>query len=157
MAEVNDPDALVLTAQIVSAHVAHNTVSPDQLPDLIRNVFAALGNVAKPVEEKREPAVPVRQSVRSDSIICLEDGKKFSMLKRHLMTDHKLTPQQYREKWGLPHDYPMVAPSYAIVRSTLAKKIGLGRIGKGGKTIAKKAVAARIKTGRPRGRPRKLA
>lgn len=155
MAEnVNDPDALALTAQIVSAHVAHNSVSPDQLPDLIRNVFAALGKVASPVPEKREPAVPIRQSVRADCIICLEDGKKFSMLKRHLNTDHKMTPQQYREKWGLPHDYPMVAPNYAIVRSTLAKKIGLGRIG----TKKKARATARIQAvKRAPGRPRKNA
>lgn len=79
--------------------------------------------------EKPMPAVPVKQSIRQDRIICLEDGKSFSMLKRHLMTDHKLTPQQYREKWGLPRDYPMVAPNYAQTRSALAKKIGLGRKG----------------------------
>jgi predicted transcriptional regulator len=77
--------------------------------------------------EKAAPAVPVKQSIRQDRIICLEDGKSFSMLKRHLMTDHKLTPQQYREKWSLPRDYPMVAPDYAKTRSALAKKIGLGR------------------------------
>jgi len=92
-------------------------------------VYRALVNVGRqPVQaEKPVPSVPVKQSVRRDRIICLEDGKSFSMLKRHLMTDHKLTPQQYREKWGLARDYPMVAPNYAQTRSALAKKIGLGR------------------------------
>ena len=120
---------LGLTAQIVSAHVRHNAVSPDALPALIQEVYKTLTNVAKqPVQaEKPNPAVPVKQSIRQDRIICLEDGKSFSMLKRHLMTDHKMSPQQYREKWGLPRDYPMVAPNYAQTRSTLAKKIGLGR------------------------------
>jgi len=120
---------LGLTAQIVSAHVRHNAVPPDALPGLIQEVYKTLTNVGKqPVQaEKPTPAVAVKQSIRQDRIICLEDGKSFSMLKRHLMTDHKLTPQQYRDKWGLPRDYPMVAPNYAQTRSTLAKKIGLGR------------------------------
>ncbi len=122
---------LGLTAQIVSAHVGHNTVSPDALPALIQEIYNTLINVGKRATqtEKPTPAVPIKQSIRHDRIICLEDGKSFSMLKRHLMTDHKLTPQQYREKWDLPRDYPMVAPSYAQTRSTLAKKIGLGRKG----------------------------
>src|SRR6478752_5747377 len=130
---------LGLTAQIVSAHVRHNAVSLDALPGLIQEVYRTLTNVGKqPTQaEKPTPAVPVKQSVRQDRIICLEDGKSFSMLKRHLMTDHKLTPQQYREKWELPRDYPMVAPNYAQTRSTLAKKIGLGR--KAGKPAAKRA------------------
>ena len=120
---------LGLTAQIVSAHVRHNTVAPDALPGLIQDVYRALSNIGQqPVQgEKSAPAVPVKQSIRPDRTICLEDGKSFSMLKRHLMTDHKLTPQQYREKWALPRDYPMVAPDYAKTRSALAKKIGLGR------------------------------
>ena len=120
---------LGLTAQIVSAHVRHNAVSADALPALIQDVFKTLANIGKqPVQaEKPTPAVGVKQSIRQDRIICLEDGKSFSMLKRHLMTDHKLTPQQYREKWSLPRDYPMVAPNYAQTRSALAKKIGLGR------------------------------
>src|SRR6201997_4514792 len=119
---------LGLTAQIVSAHVSHNAVPPDALPGLIQEVYKTLANVGKqPTQAERpEPAVPVKQSVRQDRIICLEDGKSFSMLKRHLMTDHKMTPQQYREKWGLPRDYPMVAPNYAKTRSALAKKSGLG-------------------------------
>jgi predicted transcriptional regulator len=131
---------LGLTAQIVSAHVRHNAVPPDALPGLIQEVYKTLTNVGtQPAQaEKPTPAVPVKQSIRQDRIICLEDGKSFSMLKRHLMTDHKLTPQQYRDKWGLPRDYPMVAPNYAQTRSTLAKKIGLGRKA-GGKPAAKRA------------------
>lgn len=121
-------EVLALTAQIVSAHVRHNAVPPDALPGLIQEVYEALRSVGtlSVLPEKPTPAVPVKQSVRQDRIVCLEDGKSFSMLRRHLMTDHQLTPQQYRDKWGLPRDYPMVAPNYARTRSTLAKKIGLG-------------------------------
>ena len=141
MDDLNE-DVLGLTSQIVSAHVSHNTVAPDALPSLIQEVYRTLVNIGKqPAQaEKPTPAVPIKQSVRQDRIICLEDGKSFSMLKRHLMTDHKLTPQQYREKWDLPRDYPMVAPNYAQTRSALAKKIGLGR--KGGRP-AKRAVGRR--------------
>ncbi|HEX3399016.1 MAG TPA: MucR family transcriptional regulator [Acetobacteraceae bacterium] len=140
-------EVLGLTAQIVSAHVRHNAVSPDALPGLIQEVYRTLTNVGKqPTQaEKPTPAVPVKQSVRQDRIICLEDGKSFSMLKRHLMTDHKLTPQQYREKWELPRDYPMVAPNYAQTRSTLAKKIGLGR--KAAARPAKRAAGRRKRGG----------
>src|SRR4051794_40473769 len=104
---------LGLAAQIVSAHVRHNSVATEALPALIQEVYRALLNIGQtPAQtEKPTPAVPVKQSIRQDRIICLEDGKAFSMLKRHLMTDHKLTPQQYREKWELPRDYPMVAPN----------------------------------------------
>src|SRR5215469_14927321 len=128
MSESND-QVLGLTAQIVSAHLRHNAVTPDALPGLIQDVYRTLLNVGQqPAQtEKPTPAVSVKQSVRHDRIICLEDGKSFSMLKRHLMTDHKLTPQQYRQKWDLPRDYPMVAPNYAQTRSALAKEIGLGR------------------------------
>ena len=138
----SNEDVLGLTSQIVSAHVSHNTVAPDALPSLIQEVYRTLVNIGKqPAQtEKPTPAIPVKQSVRQDRIICLEDGKSFSMLERHLMTDHKLTPQQYREKWDLPRDYPMVAPNYAQTRSALAKKIGLGR--KGGRP-AKRAVGRR--------------
>jgi predicted transcriptional regulator len=141
MSESSD-QVLGLTAQIVSAHVRHNTVPSEALPALIQEVYKTLVNIDKgPVQaEKPTPAIPVKQSVRHDRIVCLEDGKSFSMLKRHLMTDHKLTPQQYREKWGLPRDYPMVAPAYAQTRSALAKKIGLGR--KAGRP-AKKAAGRR--------------
>jgi predicted transcriptional regulator len=128
MSESTD-QVLGLAAQIVSAHVRHNAVPPEALPQLIQEVYRALVNVGRqPAQAERPtPAVSVKQSIRPDRIVCLEDGKSFSMLKRHLMTDHKLTPQQYREKWGLPRDYPMVAPNYAQTRSALAKKIGLGR------------------------------
>ena len=140
-------EVLGLTAQIVSAHVRHNAVSLDALPGLIQEVYRTLTNVGKqPTQaEKPTPAVPVKQSVRQDRIICLEDGKSFSMLERHLMTDHKLTPQQYREKWELPRDYPMVAPNYAQTRSTLAKKIGLGR--KAAARPAKRAAGRRKRGG----------
>src|ERR1700722_10579631 len=146
MSETTD-QVLGLTAQIVSAHVRHNAVAPDALPSLIQEVYRALTNVGtQPMEaEKPTPAVPVKQSIRPDRIICLEDGKAFSMLKRHLMTDHKLTPQQYREKWELPRDYPMVAPNYAQTRSTLAKKIGLGR--KAAARPAKRAAGRRKRGG----------
>ncbi len=120
---------LRLTAQIVSAHVEHNSVQAEALPALIERVYQTLRGVGQaPVEaDKPVPAVPIKQSVRPDFIVCLEDGKKLKMLKRHLMTSYKMTPAQYRTRWGLSADYPMVAPNYAKVRSSLAKKIGLGR------------------------------
>jgi predicted transcriptional regulator len=119
---------LGLTAQIVSAHVSNNAVSPDALPSLIQEVFKTLSGVAKePAQPERpQPAVPIKKSVFADHIVCLEDGKKLKMLKRHLKTSYNLTPEQYRERWGLAPDYPMVAPNYAKHRSSLAKKIGLG-------------------------------
>ena len=121
-------DLLELTAQIVSAHVSNNSVAPDALPGLIQEVYRSLAGVGQEavLPDKPQPAVPVRKSVFPDHIICLEDGKKLKMLKRHLKTSYNLTPEQYREKWQLPPDYPMVAPSYARHRSSLAKKIGLG-------------------------------
>lgn len=120
---------ITLTADIVSAHVSNNSVAVSDLPLLINNVHAALSNLGTPAPEpevKQEPAVSVRSSVKPDFIVCLEDGKKLKMLKRHLMTHYKMTPEQYRAKWNLPADYPMVAPNYAEQRRTLAKKIGLG-------------------------------
>lgn len=121
-------DVLGLTAQIVSAHVSNNSVAPDALPGLIQEVYRTLAGVGKEIvlPDKPQPAVPVRKSVFPDHIVCLEDGKKLKMLKRHLKTSYDLTPEQYREKWQLPPDYPMVAPNYAKHRSSLAKKIGLG-------------------------------
>ena len=122
-------DILALTAQIVSAHVSSNSVSPDALPDLIRDVHravAALGASPAAAPERPQPAVPVKKSVFPDYIVCLEDGKKLKMLKRHLMSAYSMTPDQYRDRWGLGSDYPMVAPNYAQHRSSLAKKIGLG-------------------------------
>jgi predicted transcriptional regulator len=121
-------NVLGLTAQIVSAHVSNNSVSPDALPSLIQEVYKTLAGVGKePVAPDRpQPAVPVKKSVFPDHIICLEDGKKLKMLKRHLKTAYDMTPEQYRDRWGLPPEYPMVAPNYARHRSSLAKKIGLG-------------------------------
>ncbi len=121
-------DVLGLTAQIVSAHVSNNSVAPDALSNLIQEVYRTLSNVGKEqvVPDKQLPAVPVKKSVFPDHIVCLEDGKKLKMLKRHLKTSYNMSPEQYREKWQLPPDYPMVAPNYAKHRSTLAKKIGLG-------------------------------
>ena len=120
---------ITLTSDIVAAHVSNNGVAVDELPLLIQNVYGALAGLgaAPQAEEKRDPAVSIRSSVKSDHIVCLEDGKKMKMLKRHLMTDHGLTPAEYRTRWGLPADYPMVAPDYAEKRRTLAKQIGLGR------------------------------
>ena len=123
-------ELLRLSAQIVSAHVAKNAVSPEALPALIRSVHAALAGVEQPAAsepERPQPAVPIKRSVFPDYIVCLEDGAKMKMLKRYLKVRFDLTPEQYRERWGLPRDYPMVAPSYAERRSTLAKSIGLGR------------------------------
>ena len=128
---VADNDLIDLSADIVSAYVSHNALSLTDLPKLIADVHTALKNlqsnvVVEPVEELK-PAVPVRKSVAPDFIICLEDGKKFKSLKRHLRTHYNLSPEEYREKWGLPADYPMVAPNYSATRSRLAKDNGLGR------------------------------
>ena len=118
-----------LTVQIVSAHIASNRVSPADLPKLINDVHQALVKAGEPVAPPHgEPAVPVRQSVKADHLVCLECGQRFSVLKRHLRVDHQTTPVEYRRKWGLPPTYPVVAPDYAKVRSRLAKKIGLGRL-----------------------------
>jgi predicted transcriptional regulator len=125
---------ITLTADIVAAHVSNNSVSVNDLPTLISNVHGALSGLnsgasaaAEPAAaEKRQPAVSVRSSVKNDHVVCLYDGKKMKMLKRHLMTDHGVTPAEYREEFGLPASYPMVAPAYAEQRRTLAKSIGLG-------------------------------
>ena len=119
---------LGLTAQIVAAHVSNNPVSPEALPTLIQDVYKTLSGMGReaPVPERPQPAVPIKRSVYPDYIVCLEDGKKLKMLKRHLKTSYNMTPEQYRERWGLTADYPMVAPNYARHRSSLAKKIGLG-------------------------------
>jgi predicted transcriptional regulator len=120
---------VTLTADIVAAHVSNNSVAVSDLPLIIQNVHGALASLSQPVaqpEEPQEPAVSVRASVKPDYIVCLEDGKKLKMLKRHLMTHYQMTPDEYRAKWKLPADYPMVAPNYAEQRRSLAKKIGLG-------------------------------
>jgi len=121
---------ITLTSDIVAAHVSNNDVSVDDVPALITNVFGALsglGESAEPVEVRPEPAVSIRASVKPDYIVCLEDGKKLKMLKRYLRTNFEMTPEEYRARWNLPSDYPMVAPNYAEKRRDLAKKIGLGR------------------------------
>jgi predicted transcriptional regulator len=124
-------DVTALTADIVSAYVSHNTMVADKLPELIASVHAALSGAALngAVEPKVElvPAVSIKKSVTPEFIICLEDAKKFKSLKRHLRTTYDMSPEQYREKWNLPHDYPMVAPLYAKARSELAKTMGLGQ------------------------------
>lgn len=133
MTQENDNiELLGLTADIVASHVANNTVAVQDLPQLIQQVYAALAAVGATAGAagRPTPAVPPRRSVTPDYIVCLEDGKKLKMLKRHLMTRYGLTPEEYRERWGLPGDYPMVAPNYAKQRSALAKKIGLGTIRK---------------------------
>jgi len=127
----NKTEIVELAADIVAAYVGNNAVPSGELPNLINDVYKALSSAvdgSKPkevVEEK--PAVPIRKSVTPDHIVCLEDGKKFKSLKRHLRTHYDMSPEQYREKWGLPADYPMVAPNYAQARSSLAKKMGLGQ------------------------------
>jgi len=120
---------ITLTSDIVAAHVSNNSVAVSDVAALIQNVHTALTSLSAPApapEVKQEPAVSVRSSIKPDYIVCLEDGKKLKMLKRHLMTHYQMTPEDYRAKWGLPADYPMVAPNYAEQRRTLAKKIGLG-------------------------------
>jgi predicted transcriptional regulator len=127
------PEILALTADIVAAYVARNAISAADLRTVINDVYRALSDNASGTTARQsstaelKPAVPVKRSIHDDYIICLEDGKKFKSLKRHLRTHYDLSPEQYREKWGLPPDYPMVAPKYAAARSMLAKKIGLGR------------------------------
>jgi predicted transcriptional regulator len=133
---VDKAEILALTTDIVASHVANNNVSSDDLPGLIELVYEKLVDLSKPESEKTVeliPAVPIKKSVTDDYIVCLEDGKQLKMLKRHLMTSYNLTPEDYRAKWGLAPDYPMVAPNYAIKRQQLAKKIGLGRKPKGAK------------------------
>jgi predicted transcriptional regulator len=121
-------ELLPLVADIVAAHLSNNSVPVAELPNLIRDVYRALSTVgeAEIPSERPEPAVPAKKSVFPDYIVCLEDGKKLKMLKRHLRTAYNMTPQEYRERWGLAADYPMVAPNYAKQRSKLAKQIGLG-------------------------------
>jgi len=132
MAENVEQDQIIeLTAEIVSAYVSNNNVDSRELPSLIKDVHLALnrtaGGLSDPAPEPLKPAISVRKSITPDFIICLEDGKRFTSLKRHLRTHHDLTPDEYREKWGLASDYPMVAPNYAKARSSLAKEMGLGQ------------------------------
>ena len=159
-AEASTPPAGSLTelaAEIVSAFVANNNVAIGDLPKLIGDIHSALqqtatGGSPKAEEKRQEPAVSIRRSVQPDHIVCLEDGKHFKSLKRHLSSEHNMTPQEYRAKWGLPRDYPMVAPNYAASRSEMAKKIGLGQ---GRRKAAEAEPAPQPK--RRGGRPRKQA
>ncbi|MFK7943154.1 MAG: MucR family transcriptional regulator [Paracoccaceae bacterium] len=127
---IEQSDLLALTSDIVSAHVSNNPVPLTELPGLIEVVFVTLSALGRPAPEPQvelKPAVPIKKSITEDYIVCLEDGKQLKMLKRHLKTAYDMTPEDYRAKWGLAHDYPMVAPNYAKKRQQLAKKIGLGR------------------------------
>lgn len=128
--QLDRSELLNLTAEIVSSHVSNNPVNMSDVPQLIDQVFTALQGLSVVREEPKEelrPAVPIKKSVTDDYIICLEDGKKMKMLKRHLATSYGMTPEQYRDKWSLPLDYPMVAPNYSLKRQRLAKENGLGR------------------------------
>ncbi len=133
--KVTSTDLLRMATDVVVSYVSKNAVGPDQLPDLINSVHATLksvgGQTMPTPEQPLKPAVPIRRSVQPDHIVCLEDGRKLKMLKRHLRTTYDMTPDEYRAKWGLAPDYPMVAPNYAAERSAMAKKIGLGRRGRG--------------------------
>ena len=137
-------DTIDMTADIVSAYVGNNSVPASELPSLIQNVYAALNSISggeeTKIEAPKEPAVSVKKSISSDHIVCLEDGRKFKSLKRHLRTKYNMSPEEYRAKWGLPKDYPMVAPNYAKARSDLAKKMGLGQ---GGRQVARKTRVAK--------------
>jgi predicted transcriptional regulator len=136
---LDQQETLALTADIVSAFVSNNSVPADQLQELLANTFQTLnglGTVQKDEEVQQKPAVPVKKSITDDYLICLEDGKKLKMLKRYLRTQYNLSPEDYRRKWNLPADYPMVAPNYAKRRSEFAKQIGLGT--QGGRKAAKK-------------------
>ena len=130
--QANQHEILALTANIVSSQVSNNPVSGDSLTNMIREVYETLSTVggSEAKSERPAPAVPIKKSVTPDYVICLEDGKKLKMLKRHLNTAYNMTPEQYRERWGLPADYPMVAPNYAKQRSALARKFGLGTKGR---------------------------
>jgi predicted transcriptional regulator len=138
MSDSGAANYIELTADIVSAYVANNTVSSGDIPSLISDIHSALVRVSAGQEiavvlEPAKPAVSIKKSITNDYIICLEDGKKFKSLKRHLRTSYNMSPEQYREKWGLPQDYPMVAPNYAEARSQLAKQMGLGQKRKRGR------------------------
>jgi predicted transcriptional regulator len=149
------------TSDIVAAYVAHNVISADKLPEFIGSVHAALSKAsmqgAEPPKVELTPAVPVKKSVTQEYIICLEDGKKFKSLKRHLRTHYDLSPEEYRDKWGLPHDYPMVAPAYAAARSELAKTMGLGKRSNGGGAAQAGAAASSRVAGKAPKRGRRAA
>ena len=135
----SDTSTIVMVSEIVSAYVSKNSLPPSELPQLIKTVRDALMSPEQGASSAPEPAVPIKKSIRPDYVICLEDGKKLKMLKRHLRTAYNMSPDEYRQKWGLASDYPMVAPKYAARRSELAKKIGLGR--KAGQKVKSRKVA----------------
>ena len=158
-----DDSELDLTSyatDIVSAYVAHNAIGADRLPDLIGSVYAALGKASlqgvEPEKPELIPAISVKKSVTPDYIVCLEDGKKFKSLKRHLRTHYDISPEEYRAKWGLPHDYPMVAASYAAMRSHMAKSMGLGQRGTA-VAAAQPEVLASVKPAKGRGKQTRKA
>ena len=140
------PQLLAITSNIVSAHVSRNAVAADQLSGLIQQVFNALATAeqAANAPSRAKSAVAVKRSIFADHVVCLDCGKHLSMLKRHLMTDHKMTPEQYRQRWELPFSYPLVAPNYAKTRSALAKKFGLGRKGSAAPKKAERRAARKI-------------
>jgi predicted transcriptional regulator len=167
MSETNkEGEFIEMAADIVSAFVSHNSVPAGDLPNLIHSVHGALQKIAgtkieEPVEQAKAPAVPIKKSIADDYLICLEDGKKFKSLKRHLRTQYNMSPSEYREKWGLSGDYPMVAPNYARARSALAKEMGLGQQRKKALSVRSASQAAAPETaGQPaepkkgRGRPK---
>jgi predicted transcriptional regulator len=151
-------DLTSFTADIVSAYVAHNAIGSDRLPDFIGSVYGALSRASlqavEPPKVELKPAVAIKKSVTPEYIICLEDGKQFKSLKRHLKTHYDLSPEDYREKWGLPRDYPMVAPNYAAARSDLAKNMGLGRRGAAVAAAQPEARAPVEPAEKPKGRGR---
>ena len=153
-------DLTSLTADIVSAYVANNAIGSDKLPEVIGSVYGALSRASlqavEPEKVELKPAVAIKKSVTPEYIICLEDGKQFKSLKRHLQTHYDLSPEDYREKWGLPRDYPMVAPSYAAARSDLAKNMGLGRRGAAAAAAEAEAPAA-VKPAKARGKQTRKA
>jgi predicted transcriptional regulator len=157
MSDVDTSNATLieLTADIASAYVSNNAVSAADLPSLIKNIHGALSGMGaepEPVVEVKTPAVSIKKSITDDFLICLEDGRKFKSLKRHLRAKYNLSPEEYRAKWNLPKDYPMVAPAYASARSKLAKQMGLGQ---GGRKAVARPIKA-IKPAAPRGRPKKV-
>ncbi|WP_169543553.1 MucR family transcriptional regulator [Sneathiella aquimaris] len=126
--KIEKMELLALTTDIVTSHLSRNTLETAEISSLIREVYSTLANVgtSEPISDRPQPAISIRKSIQPDYIVCLEDGKKLKMLKRHLKTAYNMTPEEYRQRWGLPSDYPMVAPNYANQRRNLAKKIGLG-------------------------------
>ena len=157
-----EADFIEMAADIVSAFVSHNSVPAAELPTLIQSVHGAIQKIAgakaeEPVEQAKVPAVPIKKSIADDYLICLEDGKKFKSLKRHLRTQYNMSPVEYREKWGLSGDYPMVAPNYARARSALAKEMGLGQQRKKALNARQAPIeAAPVEPKKGRGRPRSI-